>query len=420
MRCTICYNFVCEYFKIKIMATVKLLLNKYRARRDGTYPLVFQLIHDRQKKLLYTPYKLFPEEFDEPKGKVLHISDDRRNRREVRRINRDIVKQRKSLDRHIETLEMRREKYSVADVVFRYRIEHDNLSLLRYLDIQIERKQNLGKHGMAAALRSTRSSLAAFVGMKIVHLNDLNGPLVRDYEEFLMGRGVCPNTICYYMRNLKSIFNQAVQDGYTMTTADPFRFIRTKQAKTVKRALERDTLRRLSEADFSQYPHLEVARDIFLFGFYCRGMSFVDILHLKKSDINNGVIGYRRHKTNQWLQIAVTPQLEQLMHKYDNPSQYVFPILADAPVQEQYRLYRLALERVNRNLKRVAKICNVDIALTTHMSRHSWATQAKEAGAPVAVISEGLGHTSEKTTRIYLKEFDHSVVDAVNAKVTAL
>ena len=402
------------------MASVKLLLNKYRARRDGTYPLVFQLIHNRQKKLLYTPYKLYSDEFDAKKGKVLHVSDERRNEREVRRINRDLTMQRKSIERHIETLELRRAEYSAADVVFRYRIEHDSMSLLNYMDMQIERKQSQDKYGMAAALHSTRASLAAFIGLRIVRLNDLNTPFVREYEDFLMRRGVCPNTICYYMRNLKSVFNQAVQDGHSMTIANPFRFVRIKQTKTVKRALERDKLRLLSNIDFSRYPHLDMARDIFLFGFYCRGMSFVDVLHLRKCDVINGVIGYRRHKTNQWLQIAVTPQLERLMRKYENPSQFVFPILADVPAKEQYHLYRLALECVNRNLKRVAKMCNVEISITTHMSRHSWATQAKEVGVPVAVISEGLGHTSEKTTRIYLKEFERSIVDAVNEKVTAL
>ena len=402
------------------MASVKLLLNKYRVRRDGTYPLVFQLIHRRQKKLLYTSYKLYPEEFDDRSGKVLYLSDTRYSRREIRRINRDLCLQRKSLDGHIEALELRQEEYSAADVIFRYRVEHDSLSLLRYMDMQIERKQHQHKYGMAAALRSTRSSLATFMGLRIVHLKDLNASFIRNYEDFLMSRGVCSNTICYYMRNLKAVFNQAVKDGHSITTDNPFRFIHVKQSKTVKRALEREKLRRLSDIDFSKYPHLDMARDIFLFGFYCRGMSFVDILHLRKSDINNGVISYRRHKTNQWLQIAVTPQLERLIRKYDNPSQYIFPILEDVPAKEQYRLYRLALERVNRNLKRVAKMCNVETSITTHMSRHSWATQAKEAGASITIISEGLGHTSEKTTRIYLKEFDRSVVDAINEKITAL
>ena len=112
------------------MASVKLLLNKYRARRDGTYPLVFQLIHNHQKRLLYTPYKLYPEEFDVRNGRVLHLSNDRRNLLEVKRINHDLTLQRKSLDKHIEALEPRREEYTAADVLFRYQVEHDNLSLL--------------------------------------------------------------------------------------------------------------------------------------------------------------------------------------------------------------------------------------------------------------------------------------------------
>ena len=85
-----------------------------------------------------------------------------------------------------------------------------------------------------------------------------------------------------------------------------------------------------------------------------------------------------------------------------------------------YRQYRRALERVNRNLKEVARMAGIDAPLSTYVSRHSWASQAKASRAPIAVISESLGHTSEKTTQIYLKEFDQSVVDRVNAMVSAL
>ena len=140
-------------------------------------------------------------------------------------------------------------------------------------------------------------------------------------------------------------------------------------------------------------------------------MPFVDIIYLKKSSVGNGVISYRRRKTGQWLHVSLTPQLKALIRKYANESEYVFPVLQGTDGRDLHRQYRLALERVNRYLKRIALECGVSVPLTTYVARHSWATLARESGAPVAVISEGLGHTSEKTTQIYLKEFDRRIVD---------
>lgn len=402
------------------MASVKLLLNKCRIRMDGTYPLVFQIIHHRKKKLMYTSYKLYPEEFDERNGKLIYIPGGRWRSREVARINKTLDLQNQSFRRYITILEQQNRPFDVAEIAFRYSLEQDQLGLLRYMDHQIEHKLTMNKFGMAAALKSTRSSLASFIGRRIVHLSDLNVAFVQAYEEFLIQRGVCPNTICFYMRNLKSIYNHALLEGY-MSVDNPFRFTRVKASKTIKRALDRETLRRLANEDLSSWPNLDMARDLFMFSFFCRGMPFVDIIYLRKSDICNGVISYRRHKTNQWLQIAITPQLACLLSKYANPTEYVFPILKDnCSIQEQHRMYRLALECENRNLKQVARICDIPIPLTTYHARHSWATQAKNVGAPITVISEGLGHTSEKTTRIYLKELDRRVVDAINEKVSLL
>ena len=101
----------------------------------------------------------------------------------------------------------------------------------------------------------------------------------------------------------------------------PFRFLHSKPQHTVKRALGRDAMRRIAGIDLSDYPHLDMARDLFMFSFFSRGMPFVDMVFLKKSAVSGGVISYRRHKTNQLLHVEVTPQLAGLMEKYANESE---------------------------------------------------------------------------------------------------
>lgn len=402
------------------MASVKLLLNRSRALQDGRYPLVFQLIHRRKKKLIYTPYKLHPEEFDFQTQTVRRPTGSKRSVRDVRSMNRYLIQQRLDIDRHISELESRNSAYSVGDILMRYQIAQNGSGLLHYMDLQISRKQSLGKFGTAAAYQSTRHSIASFTGLHNISLAELDHAFVSNYADYLWRRGVSNNTICFYMRNLKAIYNQAAIDGYRVATESPFRYLHISSRKTTKRALDRKALRRIYELNLVGKPHLELARDLFLFGFFTRGMPFVDILSLKKKNLKNGLITYNRRKTDQRLQVSLTPQLRHLIAKYENDTEFIFPILSGGSPQEMYRQYRRALERVNRNLKEVARMAGIDAPLSTYVSRHSWASQAKASGAPIAVISESLGHTSEKTTQIYLKEFDQSVVDRVNAMVSAL
>lgn len=400
------------------MATVKLILNRYRVLKNGAYPLVFQLIHRRQKKLIYTSYKLLEDEFDSRKQGVRFISKDVRSKREVGKLNRELRQIQCDLDGYIAALEARRKPYTVSDIVMRYDIDRDKLGLLHYMDLQITGKHALKRFGMEAALQHTRASVAEFVGNRNVSILEIDTRFVSEYEVFLCKRGVSPNTVCYYMRNLKSVYRQAKNEGYRVVDTDPFGHVHSKPRKTVKRALKRAELRRIYHTDLSRSPHLEFARDIFMFSYFCRGMPFVDIVYLKKASLANGTISYFRRKTGQWMQVGITPQLDTLIARYSSRSPYVFPVLQGEDEWDLHNQYRLVLERVNRNLKRLGKICGIDIALTTYVARHTWATQAKEMGAPAAVISEGLGHTTEKTTRIYLKEFDHNVVDKMNERVS--
>lgn len=180
------------------MASVKLLLNRSRALQDGRYPLVFQLIHRRKKKLIYTPYKLHPEEFDFQTQTVRRPTGSKRSARDVRSMNRYLIQQRLDIDRYISELESRNSAYSVGDILMRYQIAQNGSGLLHYMDLQISRKQSLGKFGTAAAYQSTRHSIASFTGLHNISLAELDHAFVSNYADYLWRRGVSNNTICFY------------------------------------------------------------------------------------------------------------------------------------------------------------------------------------------------------------------------------
>jgi transposase len=115
----------------------------------------------------------------------------------------------------------------------------------------------------------------------------------------------------------------------------------------------------------------------------------------------------------------VTPQMQGLIDKYKTENEYLFPIIS-GEYASGYKQYRLALGRINRHLKKIAVVADIEVPLTTYTARHTWATLARDYGAPISVISAGLGHTSEEMTRVYLKDFDVFMLNQVNSIVTNL
>ena len=417
-------NFVLLRLKQKkqdMITSVKLMLNKSRILNNGSYPLVFQVIHNRRKKLLYTGYRMKEEVFDESEGKIMNGVGSTFTATEVVKMNRELRKMRNQIDIRIRQLERTREEFAVEDILTQnaFGTGKSQFYLLRYINAQIERKQELKKVGMAAAYKSTRSSLAKFIGRPDVRMSEVDLAFVRRYEDFLYSNGASGNTVSYYLRNLRSLYNQAVTDGYHPRGEYPFAKAQTRPAKTVKRALSRTDMQNLADLNLENEPELEFTRDLYLFSFYAQGMAFVDIVLLKKTDICNGVLTYSRHKSKQLIRIVVTPQMQGVIDKYNTENEYLFPIIS-GEYASGYQKYRLALGRINRHLKKIAVVAEIKVPLTTYTARHTWATLARDYGAPISVISAGLGHTSEEMTRVYLKDFDVSMLNQVNSIVTNL
>ncbi|MTT06842.1 tyrosine-type recombinase/integrase, partial [Proteus mirabilis] len=190
----------------------------------------------------------------------------------------------------------------------------------------------------------------------------------------------------------------------------------------------------LAGRDFGE-SELNEARDMFLFSFYARGMSFVDMCYLRKTKVWNEALHYERQKTHQVFSVALTPQLREIIFRYDDPgSPWVLPCMqrgmlssankqedmnGDVPPASLYNFYCMALHYYLILLKEISRRLGCR-NLTFNVARHTWATEARSMGVPTPHISEGLGHTSERTTRIYLASLDRQTVDEVNERVTKL
>ena len=412
-------NFVLLRLKQKkqdMITSVKLMLNKSRILNNGSYPLVFQVIHNRRKKLLYTGYRVKEEVFDELEGKIMNGVGSTFTATEVVKMNRELRKMRNRIDTRIRQLERTREEFTVEDILAQsaFGTGKPQFYLLRYINAQIERKQELKKVGMAAAYKSTRSSLAKFISRPDVRMSEVDSAFVRRYEDFLYSNGSSGNTVSYYLRNLRSLYNQAVTDGYHPRGEYPFAKAQTRPAKTVKRALSRTDMQNLADLNLENEPELEFTRDLYLFSFYAQGMAFVDIAYLRKSNIRNGFIQYIRRKTGQIINIRIESCMKKIIDHYKTKSEYIFPIITSSDEKIAYRQYQNSLGYYNKQLKKISDLLGLPSPLTSYVARHTWATAARNKNIPLSVISAGMGHTSEKTTQIYLASLDNSIIDEAN------
>lgn len=282
----------------------------------------------------------------------------------------------------------------------------------------IARLRKLDKRRTAETYTCARNSFRRFRKQDDLELDEIDSDMMEEYEAYLTARGLIPNSTSFHMRILRAVYNRAIDKGLTEDHR-PFRHVYTGVDKTTKRAIDINALKKMKSANLSQLPKADYARDIFMLSFFLRGMSFIDMAYLKKSDLRNGQVTYRRRKTGQLLTVKWRPEMQAILNKYkpDN-SPYLLPILTSS-TNSTYNQYRSKQYLVNTGLKTVAQHIGLKMPLTLYCSRHSWASIAKAKGIPVGVISDGLGHDSEQTTQIYLSTLDTSAVDNANALIIA-
>ena len=396
------------------MATVK---TKFRASSSSTKEgtLFYQVIHKRVPRQIHTGYKLYPQEWDAENKEIVFppgIGDNRRNYlASLKDALRKDIKRLKSI---ISRLERADGSYTAEDVVESYLSPTDTHSFISFAHTLVGQLKQIGKQ--YTAYETAINSFTRFRKEQDVPLDEVDSDLMMAYEAYLKSKGICPNSSAFYMRNLRAIYNRAVDKELT-EQRNPFKHVYTGIDKTVKRAVPLSVIRQIRDLDLNLHPAMDYARNIFMLSFYTRGMSFIDMAFLKKKDLQNGVLYYRRHKTNQQLFIKWEKPMQELIDKFDTSgTPYLLPIIKNCD-NDARKQYKSDAHRVNQSLKKIGKMLGLGISLTSYVARHSWASIAISKNIPIATISEAMGHDSENTTRIYLASLDTTVVDKANSLI---
>ncbi len=396
------------------MASIKV---KFRpstvADREGT--IYYRIIHERKVRQLLSDYHVFPFEWDESRSMVTATqkSDRKSYILSIRERIRWDVERLTKISRKLEADGL---AYTADDVIEEFNRYANEYSLFNFMEgIIIKLKQN-GKARTSETYTAALNSFKKFRKDEDIMLYCLTSQIMEAYEAWHQSRGVAPNTISFYTRILRAVYNRAVEED-VVENRNPFRHVYTGVDKTVKRALPLPVIKKIKALDLSLVPALDYARDMFMMSFMLRGMSFIDMAYLRKTDLANGYVTYRRRKTGQQLTIEWTKEMQLILDKYpENATDYLLPIIRNPGTNERCT-YRNAGYNINHNLKKIAEKVGISISLTLYVARHSWASAAKAKGIPISVISEGMGHDSEATTQIYLASLDASVVDKANSLI---
>ena len=284
-----------------------------------------------------------------------------------------------------------------------------------YIEERVREKRRLGKQSTAELYRAAGNHFLHFLGDESYRMDEITRTMVLDFGDYLKSAGLRINSINSYMSCLRAIYNAAFRDNLISPSEQSFSGLKLRREDTYKRAVSLHWMELLARMKWREEERdLERAADLALFCFMACGMPFVDALHLKKENVIGDVLTYHRQKTGIAISIRLTAGMKRILNKYKNRSPYLFPWIGEAGSHSQYK--RL-LRQYNQALRVIGRRLHIPVRLSSYVFRHTWASTAFRQHIPVSIIGKALGHTSEKTTRIYLEQLDRRELDKANQKV---
>lgn len=397
-------------------------LDTRRPKKDGSYPLILRVGHNERTTSIPLGISIHEKDWD---AKTRTVKKSYTGTTTVTRLNNLIQKMKADATDVILKLHESGQAQLLSVKAIKDRIARQNASpsFTGYATKLIEELIKANRIGTARSYKGVISVLTTFNKGKDVFFKDITYSFLTKFDTYHKANGNTANGLAVYMRTIRSIFNKAIKEGIIEKELYPFQDYKIKTIPTEKRALEWDLLKKLIMLDLPQSHICFNARNYFLASYMMYGMNFTDMASLKKKDISNGRLVYRRKKTNKLYDIKITENLKSILSYYLNlntQSEYIFPIIKRNTSILQDKDIQWARKRYNKKLKVLANLCSIEKNLTSYVSRHSFATQAMLQEVPLNAISTMMGHSSIKTTEIYIKGLPNTILDEYNSKIISL
>lgn len=398
-------------------ATINAVCYKSKTLKNGENPIMLRICKQGKMKYLSLGISINPKFWDFKKNQPKPSCPDREL------IQKIILDKKAEYQTQILELKTANKNFTVSSLV-----EHTNRvktikTVSEFYSDLISHYKTVGKVGNANIYRDSFNSIKTFKKTDNLDFlfSEINLAWLNEYEKWMISNNRAETTMSLLFRTLRSAYNKAIEQNAARREDYPFDSFKMSKfnTKTKKRSITKTEIKRIISLDFTnERPLMQLSKDLFVFSYLQSGINLTDIANLKYENITNGRIQYIRQKTKRLINIAIQEEAQRILDLYHvgnaDPDDFIFPILNKrihkTPIQRYNRIHKI-MGKININLKEIAKRANIDANLTTYVARHTYATVLKRSGVNTSIISESLGHSSEKVTQIYLDSFENSQID---------
>lgn len=390
----------------------KIILYTSKTLKNGEHPIMFRITQDRKPKYLSTGFSCLLSLWDKKKEQPLKKHP---NYKELLFL---IESKKVALLKTVMEMDVEKTDYSSEEVKDKIRSPKEKKQVIAFTTEIIVNLQKINKVGNASAYIDLRRTLVRFKEGKDFPFSDVTHTFLVQLEQYLRERKLAETSISVYFRTLRSVFNKAIRENNVKKDSYPFDEFKISKfnTDTQKRAITKEDLNKILALELAEGTLEYDARNILIFSYYTMGTNFIDMANLKWENITNDRLQYTRAKTGDFFNFKLlAPALAVLeYYRQIRSNNYIFPIFDiqkhTEPLKMRTRL-QTANKTYNRRLKEMGKLVGISIPLTTYVARHSAATHMKKSGVSVSVISQAMGHESEKVTQIYLDSIENDAVD---------
>lgn len=399
------------------MASIKMILDKRKVKADGSYPICFLICHNRKTATRSAKISVPAEDWDD-ELKLIKKSNSQH-----KLLNLKLKKEFADIQSQLLLADDVKVQEFLKPVIQSQKPIEIKKTIFQFANELINQLKADNKIGNAWVYESTINVLSTFYKTDDLYFEAIDYDFLTRYNSFLVKRNIKHNTVYLYLRTIRIFYNKAIKLKVVDKGLYPFDDYKLRPEKTKKRAVETDILKAMKNADLPINTPSWDNRNYFVLSFYLIGISVVDLCLLTKENIKGGRVLYKRRKTGKWYDIKLHTEAEEILNHYKGKSKYLLPIADDKAINDErlMRSIKYKTKIINKYLSRIAKDFKIDQKITTYTARHSWATIAKKAGFSIELIAEALGHEyGNRTTAVYLDNFDQSVIDEANSKVIKL
>lgn len=392
-------------------ATANVLCYKSKTLSNGEHPIMLRVCKGGKKKYVSLGISVNPQYWDFEKNKP------KRNCPNREQIIRAINEQEQKYSEQILEFSTEQREYSPATLIETVAPVRKAKTVDDLFNDYICQLKDEGRLGYALSVQQVRNSLLKFKGHSDIFFSEIDVNWLKAYESWLRCCKLEDNTIGIRFRTLRAVYNLAVIDGIVKADLYPFKKYKVSKLhkETAKRAITKEQVKLVIEYDVSNARfYKKLAVDMFTFSYLMGGINFTDMAFLTDKNIEGGRMVYVRQKTKKLIMLPLQDKAVEIMNRYRSPQRkYIFPILDNRERtlrQIRNRIYDV-LANVNGHLEDIGKELGIELKISSYVARHSYATVLKRSGVSTSIISESLGHSSERVTQIYLDSFDNEQVD---------